>query len=386
MESSGSAHTRSFDDMDDSREISFCRDKLEAGHRRYLPLFTALSIARELIFPDFSAADRQAQRHRKEYQQISQGAVWMGLAAVVIGLLEILFPPTYKLWFEVPELITALVCVIYIFKGSYAKPKENWLLARYQAENLRLLKFRTLLDSRLWCNDTEQYDQVGETPSDHVRNDVLAAVRSVKGLVYEDVAERAAQGVIPDVSEIHCPESSHEALQEVIHYYCEKRLKTQMDYLAYKSGIEEQDGSMPHLWMSIMFFVGFGFILIHLGLDLGHFALASWSPFRHSDFRGVLKEAETGEVHTVITEVLVTVAVLCPAVVAGLKTFRASREFERNALRHRATLHSLEGLNQKISDARNLARKFRVAHACELTMEIDSSEFMRLLREVEWYG
>jgi hypothetical protein len=372
--------------MDDSREISFCRDKLEAGHRRYLPLFTALSIARELIFPDFSAADRQAQRHRKEYQQISQGAVWMGLAAVVIGLLEILFPPTYKLWFEVPELITALVCVIYIFKGSYAKPKENWLLARYQAENLRLLKFRTLLDSRLWCNDTEQYDQVGETPSDHVRNDVLAAVRSVKGLVYEDVAERAAQGVIPDVSEIHCPESSHEALQEVIHYYCEKRLKTQMDYLAYKSGIEEQDGSMPHLWMSIMFFVGFGFILIHLGLDLGHFALASWSPFRHSDFRGVLKEAETGEVHTVITEVLVTVAVLCPAVVAGLKTFRASREFERNALRHRATLHSLEGLNQKISDARNLARKFRVAHACELIMEIDSSEFMRLLREVEWYG
>jgi hypothetical protein len=251
---------------------------------------------------------------------------------------------------------------------------------------LRLLKFRTLLDSRLWCNDTEQYDQVGETPSDHVRNDVLAAVRSVKGLVYEDVAERAAQGVIPDVSEIHCPESSHEALQEVIHYYCEKRLKTQMDYLAYKSGIEEQDGSMPHLWMSIMFFVGFGFILIHLGLDLGHFALASWSPFRHSDFRGVLKEAETGEVHTVITEVLVTVAVLCPAVVAGLKTFRASREFERNALRHRATLHSLEGLNQKISDARNLARKFRVAHACELIMEIDSSEFMRLLREVEWYG
>jgi hypothetical protein len=84
--------------------------------------------------------------------------------------------------------------------------------------------------------------------------------------------------------------------------------------------------------------------------------------------------------------VLVTIAVLGPAFVAGIKTYRASREFERNALRHRATLHSLEGLNQKMSDAKNMARKFRIARTCELILEFDSSEFMRLLREVEWYG
>ncbi len=386
MATSGTALTRSFDDMDDSFEISFCREKVEAGHRRFVPLFTALTIARELIFPHFRTADEEAQRHRKEYQHVSQGAVSMGLIAVMLGLCEILCPPTFKLYLEVPEFVVALICVIYIFRGTYAKPKENWLLARYQAENLRLLKFRTLLDPRLWCEDTEQFDQVGETPSDHVRNEVLAAVRSLKGLVYEDVAERAAQGVIPDVSETHGPDFSHEALQEIIHYYCEKRLKTQMDYLAYNSGIEEQDGSMPHLWMSIIFFVGFGFILIHLGLDLGHFLLVNWDLLRHLNLLGALNEAKAGEVHTVITEVLVAVAVLCPAVVAGLKTFRASREFERNALRHRATLHSLEGLNQKMSEARNLARKFRIARTCELILEFDSSEFMRLLREVEWYG
>ena len=386
MEPSEPAATRSFDDMDDSFEISFCREKVEAGHRRFLPLFTALSIARELIFPDFRVADDEAQKHRQQYQHVSQAAVWFGLTAVVIGLCEILSPPTYKLWLEVPELIAALVCVICIFRGSYTRPKENWLLARYQAENLRLLKFRTLLDSRLWCEETEKYDQVGETPSDHVRNDVLAAVRSIKGLVYEDVAERAAQGVIPDVSEIHCPDSSHEALQEVIHYYCEKRLKTQMDYLAYKSGTEEQDGSMPRLGMSITFFIAFGFILIHLGLDLGHFLLINRDLLWHLHFLRALEETNPGEVHPVITDFLVTVAVLGPAFVAGLKTYRASREFERNALRHRATLHSLEALNQKMSDARNLARKFRIARTCELIMEFDSSEFMRLLREVEWYG
>jgi len=377
--------TRSFDDMDDSFEISFCREQVDAGHRRFLPLFTALTISRELIFPDFQAADEEAQTQRKKYQIISQVAVWSGLAAIVIGLCEIVFPNFFPLPSELLEFAAAAVCVVFIFRGTYSKPKENWLLARYQAENLRLLKFRTLLDSRLWCDDTEKFDQVGETPSDHVRNDVLAAMRNLKGLVYEDVAERAAQGVIPDISEIHCPDSSHQALQEVIHYYRERRLKTQMDYLAYKSGTEERDGSMPHLWMSIAFFVSFGFILIHLGLDLGHFLFAN-PDLLHNPHLFWREGREALEAHPLITKVLVTIAVLGPALVAGIKTYRASREFERNALRHRATLHSLEGLNQKMSDAKNMARKFRIARTCELILEFDSSEFMRLLREVEWYG
>jgi hypothetical protein len=95
---------------------------------------------------------------------------------------------------------------------------------------------------------------------------------------------------------------------------------------------------------------------------------------------------EAVEVHPLIARVLVAIAVLGPAFVAGIKTYRASREFERNALRHRATLHSLESLNQEMSKARNLSRKFRIARSCELILEFDSSEFMRLLREVEWYG
>jgi hypothetical protein len=83
---------------------------------------------------------------------------------------------------------------------------------------------------------------------------------------------------------------------------------------------------------------------------------------------------------------LVLGAALLPALVAGIRTYRASREFERNALRHRATLHSLEGLNVEMGKAKNLARKFRIARSCELILEFDSCEFMRLLREVEWYG
>jgi hypothetical protein len=368
MATAGSKLTRSFDDMDDSFEISFCREQVEAGHRRYLPLLNALTVSQELILPVFREADRRATHYRAKYQQISLGAVGMGLIAVMLGICEVILP---EAWYQVSrdaltisEGLAAGFCLIFILLGTIYKPKNNWLLARYRAENLRLLKFKTLADPRLWCENGGPTDRSGETPADHVRADVRAAVRGFEGLVYEDVKESAAHGVIPDVSEIHCPESCEDALHEIIHYYCEKRLSTQMDYLTAKSEEDEKDGVVSSLLTNILFFVSFGLVLFHVALD----SLHRISP---KDRFG---------------EALVLGAVLLPALVAGVRTYRASREFERNALRHRATLHSLEGLNVEMGKARNLAKKFRIARACELILEFDSSEFMRLLREVEWYG
>jgi hypothetical protein len=351
--------------MDDSFEISFCRDKVEAGHRRYLPLLNALTIAQELILPVFREADQRATHYRAKYQQVSLGAVGMGLLAVMLGIWEISPLPAWlhfsTLHLTILEGSAAAVCLIFILLGTIFKPKNNWLLARYRAENLRLLKFKTLADPRLWCENGGAMDASGETPADHVRADVRATVRSFEGLVYEDVKERAAHGVIPDVSEIHCPESCEEALHEIIHYYCGKRLSTQMDYLTAKSEEDEKSGVLSSLLTNIFFFVSFGLVLFHVTLESVH----PDDPLG----RG-----------------LVLGAVLLPALVAGVRTYRASREFERNALRHRATLHSLEGLNVEMGKAKNLAKKFRIARACELILEFDSSEFMRLLREVEWYG
>src|ERR1700728_382121 len=369
MATAGSKLTRSFDDMDDSFEISFCRERVEAGHRRYLPLLNALTVSQELILPVFREADQRATRYRAKYQQVSLGAVGMGLFAVVLGIWEITPLPAWlhisKLHLTIVEGVTAACCLIFILLGTIFKPKNNWLLARYRAENLRLLKFKTLVDPRLWCENGGPADRSGETPADHVRADVRAAVRAFEGLVYEDVKEHAAHRVIPDVSEIHCPESCEEELHEIIHYYCEKRLSTQMDYLTAKSEEDERSGVLSSLLTNIFFFVSFGLVLFHVALDYVHRLETDEDPLARGLMLG---------------------AVLLPALVAGVRTYRASREFERNALRHRATLHSLEGLNVEMGKAKNLAKKFRIARACELILEFDSSEFMRLLREVEWYG
>ena len=82
---------------------------------------------------------------------------------------------------------------------------------------------------------------------------------------------------------------------------------------------------------------------------------------------------------------LVGFAAALPVIAAGFRSYRGSREFERNALRHRATRDSLEALEGQLR-TKNLAEKFRVLGFCELVLEVDCREFMRLLCEVEWYG
>jgi|ERR1700722_7821292 len=384
-----SALTRSFDDMDDSFEISFCREQVEAGDKEYLPLLNALKITEDWILPEFREADHRATKYRSIYQLISEIAVGSGAIAVVLGLVEIVFPYWHPQGIESLEFLAAISCLLSIIVGLLIKPKEHWLLARHQAENLRLLKFRTLTDARLWDEESGQTDRHGKTPYETVCQDVRCEVGDLQKLIYKDVAERAAHGVVPNVSEIHCPDACHKALQAIVQYYCDKRLTTQMGYLFAKSKEEERRGIISGWVTRILFFVSFFFILLHLGWDIGPFLRAkhgegldliqSLRSF-YAGGRQALESPSRGN------KIIVTFAVLLPAVVAGFRSWRASREFERNALRHRATLHSLEGLNTEMGKARNLARKLRIARTCELILEFDSSEFMRLLREVEWFG
>jgi hypothetical protein len=366
MATAPSVLTGSYDDMDDSFEISSCREEVEAGNVQFLPLLNALKITEDLILPEFRAADSRATTYRSRYQHISELAVCSGLLAVVLGLVENVFPKLYPHMIVWVEFGAALVCLGAIFWGLHKAPKERWLLARYQAENLRLLKFRTLTDARLWSDDAGQADRRGKTPFENLCEDVRFKVETLQKLVYKQIEHCEPQGVVPSVSEIHCPDSCHDALQEIIQYYCDKRLTTQMKYLAAKSG-EEKNGGVSTRWLTrIFFFVGFVSILIHSALSL------KWEKALHS--------------RPMLAQGLVSLAVLLPALVAGVRTYRASREFERNALRHSATLYSLKELNEEMNQARDLPRKFRVARSCELILEFDSFEFMRLLREVEWYG
>ena len=97
----------------------------------------------------------------------------------------------------------------------------------------------------------------------------------------------------------------------------------------------------------LIFFASFAFVLAHI--------------FVHKATEGQPSNAD----HHLLKQWLIGAAAGLPVIAAGLRTYRASREFERNALRHRATLDSLEALERQLRETKDLAGKFRLLGFCE---------------------
>jgi hypothetical protein len=341
------------DDMDDSAEIKDYEIRIEDGHVELQPLQGTLVLLQETIYKAFTRCDQDAVHYQKWYQRVSSCAVFFGATTILCGILEFIFPdPAYPMLLPACEITAAALTLILVAIGSIGKMKENWLEARYKAENLRLLKFRKLTDSRLWCPPIN-VDLLKEELEDDVRN--------IEAQNYEEARTWSSQGVIPSVCAAPCIDTCDVALHELIEYYRPKRLHVQMDYLVRKSKWGEIRGSRSSLVVQMLFFASFTFVLAHLLVPV----TKNTFPFN---------------------AVLTAIAAGLPVIAAAIKTYRASREFERNALRHRATLHSLEILEVRLRNTNELGEKFRQLGFCELVLEMDCREFMRLLCDVEWYG
>lgn len=194
-------------------------------------------------------------------------------------------------------------------------------------------------------------------------------MRQLEARNYDEAKEWSSHGVHPCVCGPPCTDTCDEALHELIEYYRPKRLHVQMRYLSRKSKADEKSGSWTAALVQTVFFASFAFVLAHVTV---HIAIATGAN-QHSGPK-------------ILEQVLIGLAASLPVVAAGFRTFRASREFERNALRHRATLDSLEALEDQLRETKDLSEKFRLLGFCELVLEADCREFMRLLCEVEWYG
>ncbi|MFZ0882149.1 MAG: DUF4231 domain-containing protein [Candidatus Acidiferrales bacterium] len=347
------------EDMDDTVELNDYDGRIKGGHAEYAPLHNALALLQNTIHAPFRRCDREAIYYQKCYQWTAIFAVGFGALTILLAILEFIVKPPEPAVLTWSEPVTAGLALVLIAVGSFGKFKEKWLTARYKAENLRLLKFRKLTDSRLWCPPID----VGL-----LAEELQDEVRQLEAQNYEEAKEWASHGVHPGICGPPCVDTCDEALHELIEYYRPKRLHVQMRYLARKSKADEQSGSWTATLVQTIFFASFAFVLAHVAVHIA----------------GAGAGEETAP--SLSEQVLIGLAAGVPVVAAGFRTYRASREFERNALRHRATLDSLETLEYQLRDTKHLADKFRLLGFCELVLEADCRDFMRLLCEVEWYG
>jgi hypothetical protein len=338
-------------DMDDLEELDIYQNHLECQ-----PLHAALSLLQNSIYQAFSDWDDEAIRYQWLYQLTSVLAVVFGSLTILVAIFEFILERGTPQPLTNIEALIAGATLLVIGIGTIGKFKEKWLEARYKAENLRLLKFKKLADPRLWCQPIDQ---------DSLAEDLNEDVREVGAQNYDAVKTWASQGAAPAICESPRAVGCEAALHELIEYYRQKRLHVQMNYLERKSSSDEDTGSRTAIVVQFIFFASFAFVLAHIIV--------------------VLADGKTG-INSAFEKWMIGCAAALPIIAAGVRVGRASREFERNARRHRATLDSLQKLEKELRDTNSLAEKFRIVGFCELVLEQDCREFMRLLCEVEWYG
>jgi hypothetical protein len=356
------------EDMDDTVQLDEYKNRIEHGEPEYAPLHSALSLLQKTIHRPFRRCDRKAICYQKLYQVVAILAVVFGALTILLAILEFIVKPPEPLILTLGEPGTAGLTLACIAVGTFCKLKEKWLTARYKAENLRLLKFRKLTDSRLWCPPIDMA---------LLEEELRDEVDKLEAQNYDEAKAWSSHGAHPCLcgppSADGC--DTDKALHELVDYYRLKRLHVQRHYLSRKSKSDERSGSWTALLVQTLFFASFAFVLAHV---MVHLATKPAKP--EAKVESKVEDRPLSE------QWLIALAAGLPVAAAGFRTYRASREFERNALRHRATLDSLETLEEELRGTKELAEKFRVLSFCELVLEVDCREFMRLLCEVEWYG
>jgi hypothetical protein len=245
------------DDMNDAAELKEYEIKIAQGHHaQYRPLSTALSLVQDTIYPPFVRCDKQALHFQKRYQQISIAALVGGALTILVATFEFIFPALEAV-LTYTEAGVAFITLGLIAHDLSCQFKEGWLTARYKAENLRLLKFRNLTDSRLWCPPIDMK---------LLREELEDEVRRLEGHNCEKAKAWASEGVHPRICAPPCEKTCDEALHELIDYYRPKRLYSQTEYLSQKAEKSEKTGAWTARVVRWVFFISFAFVLTHVVL------------------------------------------------------------------------------------------------------------------------
>jgi hypothetical protein len=136
-----------------------------------------------------------------------------------------------------------------------------------------------------------------------------------------------------------------------------------MNYFEHQESVLERRESWTAISGLTLFLMSIAFVFGHVALDFGAIeAEEDWN-------KG-----------------LIAVAAALPAAAAAIRTYRSAREFGRNANRHLATRSTLQEISGRLRDRPSVNDSYRDIELCEFVFEGDSREWLRLMKEAEWFG
>jgi hypothetical protein len=356
------------DDMDDSLEIAYYREAIVAGKPSWKALLDALELFQRIVYPAFNQEDRLALKYQSHYMLVSIGAVSMGAVTVCLAIFQLathLQPEidangkvkaAVFLWpkgLEVMEIVAAAFTFLIVVIAIAIRPKQKWLACRFRAEALRVFKFNMLCDPRLWTGHSSDRS--------HLEAELRSEIAEMRRKTLRDAEDWATQGTIPSANKVTTSVKCADAQDEFVRYYRAKRLEAQMSYLERKARQREAQGTFWGFVLQVLFWLSLAFVLAHAGLSLG--GGKEW-----------------------VSNLFIALAAGFPVVAGAVRTYKSSREFERNAARHEATLFTLEKLATHLDSSRTCEESYTTIGFCEQVLEADSREWMRLMVSAEWYG
>jgi hypothetical protein len=338
------------DDMHDSAaELS------AAG--RLPPLRAALEEIDDELVDAFDHLDRRAIRNQRLHRRITLLTAVTGSAALLASALDVALARAGGAGGAAGEsldrLETALVLVTgaLVALGVMQTWLLHWLLDRFKAEQLRLLKFAMLVDPRLW-SDGAGDRAAWQDELQRRRNAILLLGRS-------DLARCAEQEAVPTLPEpSDCAGLDAAAMDALLDYYRRKRLDAQMRYFERARAHAGHWYDGPRLVQAVFFgsvlCVGLRLVVEDPALDAALFA------------------ASAG----------------LPAVWAGWRTWRSANEFQRNAARSLARQSALRSVLAHVDRRRSATAPTLLSYLlfAETMLEADQREWLRLMRDAEWYG
>jgi hypothetical protein len=327
----------------------------------------------------FRLADDRALRAQKWYRIITAAAAIAGSATLILSARNLLWGANHEwLWAELGSLLlTVLAVAAGIFGGWHGK----WLLSRYQAERLRLLKFEYLADETLWLE-----------PETVWQGELLRRIQEVgwirRGTLAEEAEKDDAPGPISGELAGAVSEADRATLSE---YYMRKRLETQIAY--FSRGVEngawwrfESRQLLPAIFFASIFLVG-----IHLVRELaerpGPAAASSISAAAGPVAREEKADEPPAGHGSELDRWLLLSSLGLPAIGAGIRTYRAANEFGRNRARSAARRTELADISRRMQRETS-PHAGVLAHVAlaESVLAGDQREWLRLMLEAEWYG
>jgi hypothetical protein len=330
-------------------------------------LVAAVAACDSILTVPFREYDRVAVRQQRMHRWIVRVAAVVGTFAVVVAITELALGAELQA-IEIAATLCALIAVVLGVRVAF---QREWLLNRYRAERLRELKFAYLIDPAAWSEEATTVTE-RRVRLEHEAADIARAKFGDLDTWLEQLDVHQ-----PPDSLAHL-ESDTGEVDELLAYYRLKRLGKQGSFYARKAAENDRLDRLTHRLPQYAFF---GSIVA----ALANFLIRSWPAWSGSATASDATVVSGGQAQNATT-VLVLLAATLPLIGSCIRTMRGSREFARNRARYHALHQMLVNVDGRLRELTSPDRVMRELWYDEQAFEAELREWLRLMRDVEWYG